>query len=116
MPIYRVKPGKHHGTQAQYGSGDLVEYTEDEAAGFLDKLELVVETPAPIIPTPTLEELASEKPAVESKPPVKEMKSTQKDKKPKKVVVEEPKAALAEAEKPSEPKAELSATEPATEA
>ncbi len=39
---YRVRPGYRHGTQNQYGPGDVVELTEVEAAGFLDKLELAV--------------------------------------------------------------------------
>ncbi len=38
---YRVRPGFHHGAQGQYGPGAVVELTEAEAAGFLDKLELV---------------------------------------------------------------------------
>jgi len=55
MPTYRVKPGKFHGPRNEYGPGDLVEHTEYEASGFLDKLELVVEEPPapdePEIPT-----------------------------------------------------------------
>lgn len=38
---YRVKPGRMHGAFNQYGPGSIVELTEDEAGGFLDKLELV---------------------------------------------------------------------------
>jgi hypothetical protein len=38
---YRVKPGLMHGAFNQYGPGSIVELTEDEAGGFLDKLELV---------------------------------------------------------------------------
>jgi len=38
---YRVKPGYTHGAYNQHGPGALVELTEDEAGGFLDKLELV---------------------------------------------------------------------------
>jgi len=38
---YRVKPGYLHGAYNQHGPGSLVELTEDEASGFLDKLELV---------------------------------------------------------------------------
>lgn len=41
MPTYRVKPGYKHGATNQYEPGDTVEMTEEEAAGFLDKLELV---------------------------------------------------------------------------
>lgn len=41
MPTYRVKPGYRHGISRVYGPGDAVELTEVEAAGFLDKLELV---------------------------------------------------------------------------
>lgn len=55
MPTYRVKPGKFHGPRNEYGPGDLVEHTEYEASGFLDKLELVVELPLaaePVIPAP----------------------------------------------------------------
>ena len=38
---YRVKEGQHHGAQLQHNAGDVVELTEREAVGFLDKLELV---------------------------------------------------------------------------
>jgi hypothetical protein len=41
MATYRVKPGFEHGAMGQHKAGFLVEYTEQEAAGFLDKLELV---------------------------------------------------------------------------
>lgn len=41
MPTYKVKPGYKHGASNQYEAGDTVEMTEQEAAGFLDKLELV---------------------------------------------------------------------------
>lgn len=41
MPLYRVKPGREHGQFGQYKAGALVEHTATEAAGFLDKLELV---------------------------------------------------------------------------
>lgn len=41
MPNYRVKPGFTHGAQKQYKAGDTVELTAEEAAGFIDKLELV---------------------------------------------------------------------------
>lgn len=41
MPKYRVKPGYRHGVGKAYGPGDIVELTEYEAGGFLDKLELV---------------------------------------------------------------------------
>lgn len=40
MPKYRVKPGFTFGAQKQYKPGDIVELTEEESAGFLDKLEL----------------------------------------------------------------------------
>lgn len=40
MPTYRVKEGYRHGAGGKYGPGDLVQLTEVEAAGFLDKLEL----------------------------------------------------------------------------
>lgn len=38
MPIYQVRPGYTHGARRQYKAGDKVELTEQEAAGFLDKL------------------------------------------------------------------------------
>lgn len=47
MPQYRVKPGKRHGMGKRYGPGDVVELTEQEAAGFLDKLERVVDDAPP---------------------------------------------------------------------
>lgn len=41
MAKYRVKPGYVHGAFDQYRSGDVVEYAPEDAAGFLDKLELI---------------------------------------------------------------------------
>lgn len=41
MATYRVKPGYRHGKDGQYGPGDNIELSVEEAAGFLDKLELV---------------------------------------------------------------------------
>ncbi len=38
---YRVKAGQTFGVQSDYGPGDRVQLTEREAAGLLDKLELV---------------------------------------------------------------------------
>lgn len=43
MPTYRVRPKFTHGAFNQYKAGDRVVLTEQEAAGFLDKLELVEE-------------------------------------------------------------------------
>lgn len=37
---YKVKPGFTHGVGKKYKAGDVVELTAQEAAGFLDKLEL----------------------------------------------------------------------------
>ena len=39
MALYRVKPGYVHGAQKQYTAGAVVELTEQEALGFLDKLQ-----------------------------------------------------------------------------
>lgn len=41
MTAYRVKPGFTFGAQSQHKPGDVVELTKEEAAGFLDKLEIV---------------------------------------------------------------------------
>ena len=41
MPKYRVKPGKTFGAGGRYPAGSVVELTEVEAKGFLDKLEPV---------------------------------------------------------------------------
>lgn len=63
---YRVKPGFRHGKNKQHGSGAIVEMTEFEASGFLDKLELVgeatpaEETPAPVAHTDAAIKLAAE--------------------------------------------------------
>jgi len=46
---YRVKPGFTHGQFNQHKAGDIVELTEAEAKGFLDKLELVVEESKPVV-------------------------------------------------------------------
>ena len=40
---YRIRPGFTHGAGRALQAGDLVEMTEREASGFLDKLELVIE-------------------------------------------------------------------------
>lgn len=39
MAKYRVRPGFTHGAVDQHKAGAVVELTEEEAAGFLDKLE-----------------------------------------------------------------------------
>lgn len=41
MATYRVKPGFRHGREKQYGPGDNIELSVEEASGFLDKLELI---------------------------------------------------------------------------
>lgn len=46
--LYRVRPGFRHGKDKQFGPGDTVELTAEEAAGFLDKLELVAPEPDPV--------------------------------------------------------------------
>lgn len=51
MPSYRVRPGVRFGAAKQHGPGDVVELSEEEAKGFLDKLELVRE-PDPPAPPP----------------------------------------------------------------
>lgn len=48
---YRVKPGRMFGAYNQHGPGDIVKLTENEAGGFLDKLQLVKES-APEPPAP----------------------------------------------------------------
>lgn len=64
MPEYRVKPGYSHGTGKRYGAGDIVELTEVEAQGFLDKLELVIEEkPKPAV----AKSKAKSKPAAKKK-------------------------------------------------
>lgn len=44
MPQYRVRQGMHFGASKEYKAGDVVELTEAEALGFLDKLALADET------------------------------------------------------------------------
>src|SRR5687767_388073 len=39
MPKYRVKQGKKFGSGGQYPAGTILELTEAEAKGFMDKLE-----------------------------------------------------------------------------
>lgn len=72
MPVYRVKPGVRHGPFDKYGPGDLVEHTEAEAAGFLDKLELVEEAP----PAPDPEDTIAESHVVEAEVEAKAERST----------------------------------------
>jgi hypothetical protein len=40
MAIFRVKAGFRFGAENQYGPGDNIELSVEEAEGFLDKLEL----------------------------------------------------------------------------
>ena len=47
MPQYRVRPGRTFGWKDDVGPGEVVELTEAEAAGFLDKLKLIEEEDAP---------------------------------------------------------------------
>jgi hypothetical protein len=47
MAQYRVKPGFTFGWDDRHGAGAVVELTEAEARGFLDKLELVEAPAAP---------------------------------------------------------------------
>ena len=57
MEKYRVKPGQTFGL-ARLIAGSTVELTEEEAAGFLDKLELVeggMDAPADETPQPSLQ-------------------------------------------------------------
>ena len=46
MPTYRVRRGFTHGAFNQYKAGAVVQHTAEEAAGFLDKLELVTVGPS----------------------------------------------------------------------
>jgi len=73
MPEYRVKPGYRHGVGKAYGPGDIVELTEEAAAGFLDKLERVEAQgeAQPVVDEPevitfTLENPAEEEPEAPS--------------------------------------------------
>jgi hypothetical protein len=43
MPTFRVREGRRFGADKQFGPGDLVTLETYEAAGFLDKLEVVIE-------------------------------------------------------------------------
>lgn len=57
MPSYRVRPGVRFGAAKQHGPGDVVELSEREAKGFLDKLELVREPDPPTsLPAPPSDE------------------------------------------------------------
>jgi hypothetical protein len=72
---YRVKEGMKHGAHNEYGAGDILELTESEARGFMDKLELAEKPDKPVANKSTgkaagkknaeavTEETASEEPA-----------------------------------------------------
>lgn len=49
MAIYRVKVDRRFGAGKQYGPGDLVELSEDEAAAFGDLVEPVDEADADVV-------------------------------------------------------------------
>lgn len=57
MPKFMVKPGCRFGAVDQYGPGDIVELSEQEAAGFADKL-----APAPAAPATAPASLAVDLP------------------------------------------------------
>lgn len=46
MAQYRVRPGFYFGGIIEYGPGTIIELTDAEAQGFLDKLERLPDTPA----------------------------------------------------------------------
>lgn len=48
MAIYQVKQGLRFGAANQYGPGDKITLSFEEAAGFLDKLELAEDRKAPV--------------------------------------------------------------------
>lgn len=45
MPQYRVRPGFYFGGIIEYGPGTIIELTDAEAQGFLDKLERLPDAP-----------------------------------------------------------------------
>ena len=64
--LYRVRPGRTFGMYDQYRPGDLVELTDSEAGGFLDKLDLVVEEPPVSEPESVVIDLSDGVDAVEA--------------------------------------------------
>jgi hypothetical protein len=61
MPQYRVRPGFRHGVGKKYGPGDILTLAEQDAIGFLDKLERVEEPKKEVPPVPlVVQEKASE--------------------------------------------------------
>lgn len=68
MPKYVVKPKVRFGFDERYGPGDIVELTEFEAGGFLDKLKLVKDAPKPAQDTFLEEQPTSEIPKSEPEP------------------------------------------------
>lgn len=57
MALYRVRPGFVHGLKNEYKAGDVVEIEPRAAAGFADKLELVLVEPteSPVEVAPVVE-------------------------------------------------------------
>lgn len=74
--FYQVKPGYKHGAFGQYEEGAIVEMTAAEAAGFLDKLQLVAPESAAVVAPVTDEPAeavvtATDEPAEAEKKPKK---------------------------------------------
>lgn len=57
MALYRVRPGFVHGLKNEYKAGDTLEIEPGAAAGFADKLEMVIVEPAPTEVTETQAEV-----------------------------------------------------------
>lgn len=76
MAQYRVRPGFYFGGIIEYGPGTVIELTDAEAQGFLDKLERLPDAPTDA-PAETSEAPADDPPA-ENGEPAKDKKRSSK--------------------------------------
>jgi hypothetical protein len=97
---YRVKPGMRYGAHDEFEPGDVVELTEYEVAGHLDKLEMVVPEEVPAPEKPKTSKLKAEKPPAS---PAADKKKGGKAAKPATPAAEEPEKKAEEATAPEEP-------------
>lgn len=65
MPKYRVRPGFRHGIGKKYGPGDILTLTEQDAIGFLDKLERVEEPKKEVPPVPLFVQEKADEPTLQ---------------------------------------------------
>lgn len=80
MAQYRVRPGFYFGGIIEYGPGTVIELTDAEAQGFLDKLERLPDAPtdAPADTSAETSDAPADDPPAENGEPAKGKKRSSK--------------------------------------